>query len=77
MLVRPGLALGQRLLRAEVVSGREVLAARGQDHHAHLVVGLGAAEGLVQLHQQGARLGVLGSGRLSQMRAIRPSSRVS
>jgi hypothetical protein len=55
-----GFALKQRFLRAEIVSAREVLATGGQDHYAHRIVGLSTAEGLVKLHQQRSRLGVLG-----------------
>ena len=77
MLVGPGLALQQRRLRPEVVAGGEVLAARRQDHHPHGVVGLGPAERLVELHQQRAICAFCASGRFSQIRAMRPSSRVS
>ncbi len=59
MLAGTGRPFGQRLLRAEVVAGREVLAARGEDDHPHVVVGLGPPERLVELDQKGPRLGVL------------------
>jgi len=77
MLPRSGFALCQCLLRAQVVTGGEVLATRGQNHYADRVVSLGAAERLVELNQQAAILRVVGIGRLSQIRAMRPSSRVS
>ena len=62
MLPRSGCPLRQRLLGAQVVAGGEVLAARRQDHHADGVVGLGAAERLVELNQQAAALRVVGFG---------------
>ena len=62
VLCRSGFAFEERLLRSQVVARGEVLAATGQDHHAHVVVGFGPAERLVQLHEQRARLRVLGLG---------------
>ena len=51
--------LGKGGLRAQVVSGREVLPAGGEDDDPDLVVGLGPAERFVELDQQGAGLRVL------------------
>ena len=62
MLPRSGRALGQGLLGTQVVARGEVLAACRQDHHANAVVGLGAAERLVELDQQAATLCVVGLG---------------
>src|SRR5690348_2489155 len=53
------LLLVLHLLRAaEIVAGREVLAGTGQDDDAHRVVGDGSLEGIVELFQQDAALGV-------------------
>jgi len=41
------------------VTGREVLAARRQDHHPDGVVGLGAQERLVELDEQATTLGIV------------------
>ena len=41
------------------MAGGEVLTAGGQDHHPDGVVGLGAQERLVELHQQTAALSIV------------------
>ena len=48
------------------MTGGEVLAARGQDHHPDGVVGLGTQERLVELDQQTAAL------RVVRLRAVQP-----
>src|ERR1700694_258634 len=66
VLVRAGCALQDRFLGAQIVSSGKVPPTRGQDHHPYIIVGLGAAERVVQLHQEGARLSVL------RLRSIEP-----
>src|ERR1700722_8225226 len=62
MLPRSGCALRQGLLGAQIVASGEVLAAGREDHYPNGVVGLGAAERLIELHQQAAALRVVSLG---------------
>ena len=54
----PGHALLDRRLGAHVVAGGEHRPGAAEDDDAHLVVGLGAQEGVVELDEQAAVLGV-------------------
>ena len=61
---RPVLLAGEELL--QVVTGREVLALGGEHDDAHVVVGVGAVEGGVELVDH---LAVLRVGRFGPVRA--------
>lgn len=58
MLVGSGLAFGDALGGAQIMSGRECGTVAAQNHHADCVVGFGAFEGLAQFHEHPTVLGV-------------------
>ena len=62
VLIGPGGMLGGGLLRAHVVARGEERADPTEDDHSHPIVLLGPVEGLVELDQQAAVLGVAGPG---------------
>ena len=59
MLGRAGRALLEGGVRPEIMTGGEVLAARGENDDPHVVVGLGLAERVVELDQQRAVLSIV------------------
>jgi len=59
------------------VAGREQRTGAAEDDDAHLVVGLGFEERVVEVDQETAALALRLSGRFNMIRAIVPSSNVS
>jgi hypothetical protein len=60
VLAGPGRAFGHRVARPEIVPGREHRPGPAQDHHPHLVVGLGRQHRVTEFDQQASVLRVPG-----------------